>query len=332
MHSQSKAVKRQREIFSQASQHYSHLTPPQKAQVRLQMAEVEVIKSHGKTDIKLLKGRQLFLARDIHELRTKQRQLPTPLQICIILVDQDSNPLEGNLLLLYLKNGEWHELPRKAISPYDWLFPEVPRAMEKYHPFGDAEGYVDFQDPITTYLTQSQLVAYHYHTLTLCQPILKYIGILGAAFACTEGYRAGQTFSLTAPVTLSGVTLMACLLDPAYDGTLYINIEETTDGLPNGSILTQGNARVTTLTSTPKEITALLAPVTLAAFKQYAVVASIIMDKPYPHTDSLRLYLLKRSNPYPPQRGLRSFVSSGLNWYDFPRSYCFYQILLGSIL
>ncbi len=330
LHPNSRKVRLQRRNFGLASTHYSHLTPIQKKEIRYNTEEVEYSRGSKKSGTKLLTGRTLFISKDIHTLNETQRQIPTPLQICILLSDPDLNPLEGDLWLYYLEDGEWKETTRKLLSPGYWLFPEVPSGKKLYHPIGQASDYLDPQDPDTTYLSQKELMLYHYHTLIPCQPILEYIGILGPAFACTEGWRAAQTFSFTTPVTLTGVTLMAFLFDPDHDGTLYINIEETTNGLPNGTIRTQGNARVTTLTWTSKQITILLSSATLEANKQYAVVASIIMDKPYPHTDSLRLSLLNATNPYPPQLGLRSFESSGLIWYTFPRNRCYYQILLGS--
>ncbi|GAI74375.1 unnamed protein product, partial [marine sediment metagenome] len=53
----------------------------------------------SKSDTKVLQGRTLFISKDIHALNETQKQLPTPLQICIVLTDQDLNPIEGDLWL-----------------------------------------------------------------------------------------------------------------------------------------------------------------------------------------------------------------------------------------
>ena len=167
LHPNSRKVRQQRLNFGLASIHYSHLTPIQKRGLRYVVEEVPFVRGHSKSDTKVLQGRTLFISKDIHALNETQRQIPTPLQICIVLTDPDLNPIEGDLWLYYQENGEWKETTRRLLSPAYWLFPEVPSGKQLYHPVGADYDYYDPQDPETTYLTQKQLMLYHYHPLAL---------------------------------------------------------------------------------------------------------------------------------------------------------------------
>lgn len=165
MHLNSRKLKTQRRNFALASQHYARLSPNQKAITRHQFEEVEYQTSHGKTDTKLLMGRQLFIAKDIHELNVAQREIKPPLEACIILVDPSGEPVEGELWLRYLKNGDWLECEKEQLSPLDWLFPNVPPGQEAYQVYGEAVGYLDPLAPEFLAMTEKQLKAHHYHQL-----------------------------------------------------------------------------------------------------------------------------------------------------------------------
>ncbi len=165
LHPNSRKVRQQRLNFGLASTHYSHLTPIQKRELRYVVEELSFVRGHSKSGTKVLQGRTLFISKDIHALNETQKQIPTPLQICIMLTDKDHNPIEGDVRLYYKEGGEWIETPRILLAPSYWLFPTVPRNMEQYHPIGQAEGYHDPEDPDTTYLTQKELMLYHYHVL-----------------------------------------------------------------------------------------------------------------------------------------------------------------------
>ena len=328
LHAKSRKLARQRENFTLASQHYSHLSPSQKAITRYQIEEVEYQKSHGQTDTRLLMGRQLFISKEMHSLETTQKQLVLPHELCIMLVDDTMTPLAGTLLLYDYVDDQWCELKGDEIGTGNWLFSQVPRGQFAYRPFGESAGYFDPQFPATQWMTEDEILVYRYHILYGGIPVLEYVGAVTSGFSCIEGRRAAQTFTLSAPASIQGVTLKASLFDPTYDGTLFINIEETTGGIPNGVILSQGSTRVTHLTSAWEGITTWLTSVHLQSNVRYAVVASIIMDKPYPFTESLRVGLLSKWYPYRPEAGLRSFQSSGMEWYPFPHGYCFWLTLL----
>ncbi len=166
LHPNSRKVRLHRQNFALASQHYSHLTSIQKRELRYVTEEVSTIGGRSKSVTKVLQGRELFISKDIHALDETQKQIPTPLQICIVLTDPEFNPIEGYLWLYYLEDGEWIETTRRLLSPSYWLFPTVPRNKELYHPIGADSNYEDPQDPETTYLTQKELMLYHYHPLS----------------------------------------------------------------------------------------------------------------------------------------------------------------------
>lgn len=173
LHATSKKLNRQRENLALASQHYAHLTPSQKAETRHQFEEVEFIPSHGKTDTKLLTGRQLFIAKEVRSLNVTGKQLLLPLEICIVLTDEEEKPIAGQLWLRYLENEEWLDCDRELLSQYDWLFPNVPDGKTRYHPYGEAPDYEDQEDPYITFMSEYRLKYYHYHKLKYIGDIMK---------------------------------------------------------------------------------------------------------------------------------------------------------------
>ena len=164
-HTKSRKLARQRDNLALASQHYAQLTPSQKAITRHQFEEVEFIKSHGKSDIKLLSGRQLFISKEIRSLNVTQKQLVLPHELCIMLVNADLFPLPGTLWLRYLKDAEWRVCKKDEISTGSWLFSSVPREQEAYRPYGEAEGWFDPQLPQHQNMTEDEIRAYKYHVL-----------------------------------------------------------------------------------------------------------------------------------------------------------------------
>ena len=165
VHPNSRKVTLHRQNFALASKHYSHLTSIQKRELRYLTEEVSTIGGRSKSVNKVLQGRELFISKDIHSLDEKHVHIPSYLQICIQLTDQDLNPLAGEIALYYQINGDWGIIARRLLSESYWLFPIVPMKRPLYHPIGEAYGYYDPEDPETTYLTQKELMLYHYHKL-----------------------------------------------------------------------------------------------------------------------------------------------------------------------
>jgi len=175
-HTKSRKLMKQRANLTLASQDYSKLTPSQKAITRHQMEEVEYIKSHGKTDTKLLIGRQLFISKEMHSLETTQTQLVLPYELCISLVDEFLNPLDGELWLRYFKSDEWKDIGKEQLATGNWLFSQTPRAQEAYRPYGEAQNYYDPELPELQFMTEAEILLYRYHVLesalaTICHTI-----------------------------------------------------------------------------------------------------------------------------------------------------------------
>ncbi|MBA7563522.1 hypothetical protein ES708_05181 [subsurface metagenome] len=165
MHKNSRKLARQRELLAQASQHYSHLTPSQKGITRHQFKEVEYQKSHGKTDTKILTGRELFIANEIRSLTGTQKQLVLPYELCIMLVDESFNPLDGELWLYCMVSGEWFDLPKAEIGKGSWLFSKVPPGYAPYRVYGEAIGFFDPLLDEHQAMTEDDIKPYHYHHL-----------------------------------------------------------------------------------------------------------------------------------------------------------------------
>lgn len=193
MHTHSRKLQIQRHNFSLATKHYAQLTPSQKAITRHQFEEIEYQKSHGKTDTKLLMGRQLFISKDIRSLNVTQKRQRLPLEVCIQLTDSELNPLDGLLLLFYKTDDTWSLTNGREITRGNWLFSQVPPEKSSYHPYGQAIGYVDLEDPLTTYLTESQLKHYHHHILLRLFPKICYFDPKGyAAVVLHQGEKYSQ--------------------------------------------------------------------------------------------------------------------------------------------
>lgn len=165
MHSKSRKVKQQRDNLALASKHYAHLTPTQKARLRHKVNFVSRVGSGSVSEEVLLQGRQLFISQDIAELNTKQKLLQLPYELCIVLCDEDHNPLAGLLWLRYQENEEWHDVEGKEIGHGQWLFTEVPPGKDFYRVEGWAPGYYDPNLPEHQFMTEDDVITYHYHVL-----------------------------------------------------------------------------------------------------------------------------------------------------------------------
>ncbi|GAJ03183.1 unnamed protein product, partial [marine sediment metagenome] len=133
MHTKSKKVKRQREVFGQASIHYSHLTSLQKEDLKHQVEEVEYIRDHGKSDIKVLQGRALFISKDIHALIETAKQTEMPLTICILSVEPTGQPIDVPILLVRAYPYPKTEYPDYHPYPGTNIFYPVPRLEGRYY-------------------------------------------------------------------------------------------------------------------------------------------------------------------------------------------------------
>ncbi len=167
VHPNSRKLKRQREYLRLASQHYAHLTPSQKAITRHQFEIVEYETGHSKTETKLLGGRQLFISKEMRSLKTTGKQLVLPYELCIMLVDENLSPLAGQLDLYYYNDAQWWSLPKEELATGSWLFSMVPGGQEAYRVRGNALGYFDPLLPENQWISEEDILLYHYHVLHL---------------------------------------------------------------------------------------------------------------------------------------------------------------------
>ncbi len=216
-HTNSGKLARQRYELTLASQHYARLTPSQKAITRHQFEEVEYQKSHGKTDTKLLKGRQLFISKEMHSLETTQKQLVLPHELCIMLVDYQHNPLDGQLKLSYLKAGDWIETGKEQLRTGSWLFSQVPRGQAPYRPFGSAIGHYDPQHPEYQNMSEKEILSYPYHVL--------YSGTSSPGYVFASAYWL-HSYPFVAPFNVSTVRVESTLHCFDFDGTLKIGLKD----------------------------------------------------------------------------------------------------------
>jgi len=233
-HTKSRKLKRQRDELALASHHYSQLTPSQKAITKHQIEEVEYIKSHGKTDTKLLKGRQLFISKEMHSLETTQKQLVLPYELCIMLVDELLLPIEGELFLRYLIDAEWKETGKEKLYTGSWLFSQTPRAQQAYRPYGEAEDYYDPELPEHQFMTEAEILSYRYHILhttlvKICHSLPTGLTALGT----THSYRFANPFKPCNAFELKELLVsLRRLEDPSHPplSTGFLAVHEATAG------------------------------------------------------------------------------------------------------
>lgn len=170
-HSSSTATRRQRDRFGAASKRWSAIQSPIRAQMSSNYGWTYSQTPHGKSEPKLLQGRQLFISQDIHQQEYHQQHAEIPFHCCIILCAEDDTPLAGQLTLSGKYQEQTTPIPSKRLSPANFLFhPFPPIDFEFYLPYGIAPGY---HDPGIPPLTKTELPSYHYHhMLPGEQPIL----------------------------------------------------------------------------------------------------------------------------------------------------------------
>jgi len=131
-HNSSRKIARQREYLTLASQDYARLSPTQKAATRHQFEEIEFIRSHGKTDTKILTGRQLFIAKEIRSLAVLGSQLLVPADLCLFVCDPNKELLVPAFIKATLYNEWTRDIPASLLSPGYYLFQAVDPTYDSY--------------------------------------------------------------------------------------------------------------------------------------------------------------------------------------------------------
>jgi len=233
-HTKSRKLKRERDNLALASQIYARLSPSQKAITRHEFAEVEYINSHGKTETKLLMGRQLFISRQIHSLNATGKPILVPHEVCILLTDQNKSPLAGDLWLRYPKDGSWYVVPKDELVTANWLFTGIPRGKSAYRVYGEAENFEDPDAPDGKVLSEAELLVYHHHKLTSLLETFCYVRVPYPTVGTRRGgFKQAQLFKPTVPFVLRRLEITLRRHYPA-DGTwpeyAFVDIHRVGEG------------------------------------------------------------------------------------------------------
>jgi len=229
MHSSSQKVKRQRENFALASRHYAGLTRLQRRRLKNELAEVEYVMRYASPHIKVLGGRQLFLSQDIHQLNTKQELLKVPGDFCIRLVDENFDPLEGDIILRYKVDGVFIEAIKTQVSATDYCFSAVPPDCAPYIPTATAVGYTD---PGDVMLSFNRLKTYHYHQLSVPDELEQWLQQFyswSVSMSCRWWSNSVRVTSFQPFVQLAARVEIWSYF---YSGNLWIGTKEYTPRLP----------------------------------------------------------------------------------------------------
>lgn len=262
MHTKSRKLKRQRDNFTLASQHYATLTPSQKAITRHQFAEVEYQKSHGKTDTKLLSGRQLFISQEIRSLNTTGTQLALPYELCIILADQGFSALEGNLWVRYLKDGQWKNCTKEELAKGSWLFSDVPTKQEAYQVEGEADGFFDPMLPEHQSMTEQAIRAYRYHHL--------YISEDGRGYSFSSRWWQ-LPYLFTAERNAAAIHIHSELTTYDFTGSLTVGMKDYPEPEPPWEWLQKHTHAISAADPDPKHIYDTFIGIGLQEGKQYYI-------------------------------------------------------------
>lgn len=227
-HDYSQKVKRQREAFAQASIHYSHLTSRQRQELKNQVEEVEYIRGHGKTDIKLLQGRALFISKDIHSLTLTHMPQELPGEICIILTDEYANPIPGSLLLHYYTDGDLVSHYPLEITPSNFIFRDIPPAAHDIYFYALSWGYYDINRWLLKRWSLPQLSKIHYYRLR--RGYMSYSFHYGV-WAWIQGW--APTFSFT----INTCHWQTYIWSLAYEGWLGIGLRDYSGDRPKGEFV-----------------------------------------------------------------------------------------------
>ncbi|GAH52009.1 unnamed protein product, partial [marine sediment metagenome] len=172
----------------------------------------------------------------MHSQKYTAKPIELPSYCCIVLCDINHDPLPGELWLFHSGEPPDNQSPKTRLSPGNWLFYAYRKGREPYHPYGEAVGYYDLEDPVTTYLKESELSAYHYHALEKGTLLLNFRGPIGETCRIDEDWFIGQYFTLLEPSPVLGLFLLGYAWLPLHAGTIFVTIETITERFPNGIV------------------------------------------------------------------------------------------------
>lgn len=269
------------------------------------------------------------MAQDIHSQKYTAKPIELPSYCCIVLCDINHDPLPGELWLFHSGEPPDNQSPKTRLSPGNWLFYAYRKGREPYHPYGEAPGYYDTEDPAITYLKESELPAYHYHTLEKGTILFDYRGPVGELCPTGEDCFVGQRFVLSTSASVNALILKALVYAPG-PGTFYLTIERTTpDGFPSGEVLTQGSHY---RSLTPFELSWVTIPISPAWLPANELLAWVVWSKkatPLPDLRCFYIATLATRLPGYPNLAIQKGPFSGMQWTVFWPRDAFCCLLLG---
>lgn len=132
-HRSSKTTQRHRRIFGAAAKRWAAIPAPVRADMSNNYGFVPIQGHFGEADYKVLKGRELFLAQEIHLQEEKALHAAIPIMVCVVATDQLGRTIG---LKLMLRRGDPYTgdfLPSAYLSPGNTLFFGIPQVGEPFY-------------------------------------------------------------------------------------------------------------------------------------------------------------------------------------------------------
>lgn len=131
-HKSSKETTRHRQIFAKASERWAALPSLVKRDLSNNYGIVPVQGHFAQPDVKVLKGRQLFLSQEIHAQQYHQKHTETPLWLCVQTISPTGKLIPVDIALYYAYFTPHYSIPRYHLSLSDTLFYPVPIVDRAY--------------------------------------------------------------------------------------------------------------------------------------------------------------------------------------------------------
>jgi len=132
-HKSSRATMLQRQRFTNASKRWSNLPGFMKTHFSNTYGIVVQHRPHSPSTIKVLKGSQLFLSQEIHQVKYLVKHVETPVTLCVIACDDFNRAIHLPLKLRYnnISSGPW--VPSAYIDIGSSYFYNFPTTYGRYY-------------------------------------------------------------------------------------------------------------------------------------------------------------------------------------------------------
>ena len=132
-HRSSKPTQRHRRIFAAATKRWAAIPAPVRAEMSNNYGFVPIQGHFGAADYKVLKGRELFIAQEMHAQETLRQHLDLPPMLCVVATDKLDRTI-GLKLMIRQRNAYTGDLmPSAYLSPGNTLFFGIPITAYPYY-------------------------------------------------------------------------------------------------------------------------------------------------------------------------------------------------------